>query len=422
VTASVGGQIDVAVVRAEHPIEDVVAAAGIELVPRGRGFMCRCPFHDDAAASMSVGGVQDRFHCFGCTAGGDVIDFVQRLHGLSFHDAVATQRAGLPPFARPALAPPPARPVITRERTHEINAMAWERLSRPVAAEFARTYLRRQRGIGLSALEAEFPGRVFAGYASAGWATLTGHLLARGVTGEELLATDLSQRTRSSRLVDTLRDRVVVPVTAPDGGIDGFIGRDTTGDPRAPKYRNPARTATFDKSSALYRPTHHKVAEDGKAVVVEGVLDALALAAPAWVTRLPDGLDPADWLRRNGHPGLAAFDPAAPHSPEDPRPGQPARDLVDLSLARAEDPIRDTIAALVPLALALPPRAATDLLDGAADEMTRRGWNPDGVFARELHRAALQGATHRQPGTHPRTGAPALLPRPVTTLATGPVL
>jgi DNA primase len=58
-------RFDVAAVRHANPIETVVAASGVELTQRGQGFMGRCPFHDDSTASLSVGGVPDRFHCFG---------------------------------------------------------------------------------------------------------------------------------------------------------------------------------------------------------------------------------------------------------------------------------------------------------------------------------------------------------------------
>lgn len=54
---------------------------GIEVNPKG---MCRCPFHADHHPSMKV---DHRFHCFGCQADGDVIDFVGRLFNLSPKDA-----------------------------------------------------------------------------------------------------------------------------------------------------------------------------------------------------------------------------------------------------------------------------------------------------------------------------------------------
>lgn len=42
--------------------------------------MACCPFHDDKHPSMKV---DRRFHCFGCQADGDVIDFAARLFGLN---------------------------------------------------------------------------------------------------------------------------------------------------------------------------------------------------------------------------------------------------------------------------------------------------------------------------------------------------
>ena len=50
----------------------------------GRNGMCVCPFHDDKNPSMKV---DRRFHCFGCQADGDVIDFVSKLFQLSLYDA-----------------------------------------------------------------------------------------------------------------------------------------------------------------------------------------------------------------------------------------------------------------------------------------------------------------------------------------------
>jgi DNA primase (bacterial type) len=50
----------------------------------GRNGMCVCPFHDDKNPSMKV---DRRFHCFGCQADGDVIDFVSRLENISPKEA-----------------------------------------------------------------------------------------------------------------------------------------------------------------------------------------------------------------------------------------------------------------------------------------------------------------------------------------------
>jgi DNA primase len=113
------------------------------------------------------------------------------------------------------------------------------------------------------------------------------------------LATDLAQSTRSGRIIDTLLDRLVFPVTDPAGRIEGFIARDITGDPRAPKYRNPTGTPTFEKSATLYRPTHHRLDAHASVVVVEGVLDVLAIAAVARAPRAVSQVRPVHHQRRD---------------------------------------------------------------------------------------------------------------------------
>ena len=54
-------------------------------LPVRQGNMICCPFHDDRTPSMKLNG--DYFYCFGCGAGGDVIDLAARLFGLSGYDA-----------------------------------------------------------------------------------------------------------------------------------------------------------------------------------------------------------------------------------------------------------------------------------------------------------------------------------------------
>ena len=294
------------------------------------------------------------------------------------------------------------------------------------------------------------------GYAGTDWRALTRHLLRHGVTDNELLELDLAQQSRNGELVDTYRGRLIVPVLSGRSGIDGFIGRDTTGDPRAPKYRNPTRTPTFDKSTALYRPTHHGLDSDANVVVVEGAIDALAIAAaaagndqlpmfapattsgvtvsavqahaalalhpkpavialdgdragregtdrwlralcvergrPALVTRLPDGIDPAEWLQRQGVSGLAAFDRRGclGVTTDAPTPTLPGRDLVRLCFDQPGEPVRRIVDVLTPLAMRLHESAARELIKQAEFEMTVRGWNPHGEFAQLLGNAIGQ--------------------------------
>jgi DNA primase len=282
-------RVDVAAIRAAHPIETVVAASGVELRRSGKAFMARCPFHgEDRTPSLSVGGVPGRYHCFSCGAGGDVIDYVARFNGLGFRDAADRLAAGAAFSGRSPTALPPARSTPDRPRPgrtpaarlFEVNELAWRYFTeRPNLIE-AEQYLLAERRINIRAIRSATDGQPLVGCAPTNWRGLADTLLHRSVTPDELVDADLASR-RNYRLIDAYRGRIVVPVRDGLGRIEGFIGRDITGDPRAAKYRNPTLTTTFDKAKFLYRPARYPLASDAHAIVVEGVMDALAITAAA---------------------------------------------------------------------------------------------------------------------------------------------
>ena len=70
-------------------VRDVAERFGI---PVNRAGMARCVFHRDHTPSMKV---DKRFHCFGCGADGDVIDFTARLFGLTLREAAERLAASL---------------------------------------------------------------------------------------------------------------------------------------------------------------------------------------------------------------------------------------------------------------------------------------------------------------------------------------
>ncbi len=79
---------DIDGIKQRNPIEEVVASHGVELRSTGSHLIGRCPFHQDDHPSLVVYPESRSFYCFGCGAGGDVIDFVRRAAGLSFVDAL----------------------------------------------------------------------------------------------------------------------------------------------------------------------------------------------------------------------------------------------------------------------------------------------------------------------------------------------
>lgn len=69
-------------IKRDHPMPEVVRRYGIEI---NRAGFCRCPFHNERTASMKI--YAQSFYCFGCGAGGDVIDFVRLYERCDFKTA-----------------------------------------------------------------------------------------------------------------------------------------------------------------------------------------------------------------------------------------------------------------------------------------------------------------------------------------------
>ena len=67
-------------------IVDVISESVI-LKKSGRNFFGLCPFHSEKTPSFSVNASKQIFHCFGCSAGGNVLSYVMKYHGITFPEA-----------------------------------------------------------------------------------------------------------------------------------------------------------------------------------------------------------------------------------------------------------------------------------------------------------------------------------------------
>ena len=125
-----------------------------------------------------------------------------------------------------------------------------------------------------------------AGYAPAGWTTLTDHLREAGYTDTDLKAAGLAKTSARGTLIDVFRDRAVLPIHTPDGQVAAFIGRkpETNHDPAVPKYLNSPGTAVFTKSDLPYGLNPDTVAAliaGADLAIAEGPMDALAINTAA---------------------------------------------------------------------------------------------------------------------------------------------
>lgn len=78
----------------EVPIQRLAEARGIVLKVQGKDLIGLCPFHEEKTPSLKISTEKNLWHCFGCNAGGTVIDWVMRTEKVSFRHAVEILREG----------------------------------------------------------------------------------------------------------------------------------------------------------------------------------------------------------------------------------------------------------------------------------------------------------------------------------------
>ncbi|MBI6547243.1 CHC2 zinc finger domain-containing protein [Xenorhabdus lircayensis] len=85
----------------------VIEQQGRKLTPRGKDMIVLCPFHQEKTPSMVITPSKNLYHCFGCEAGGSVLDWVMKTENLSLRHAVERLRGmlGGSPAVTPLVAP-----------------------------------------------------------------------------------------------------------------------------------------------------------------------------------------------------------------------------------------------------------------------------------------------------------------------------
>jgi DNA primase len=261
-------------VRAASDIVEVVGLT-VALKRTGRNFVGLCPFHQEKTGSFSVNPERQFFHCFGCKAGGDVFRFVQETEKVGFLEAVEilSRRAGIPvPERRGEGGEQGVRGRLLDAL--EEAAVAYEQwLGDPQRGAAVRAYL-EHRGV---ARETQREFRL--GMAPVGWENLVQRLRGR-VEDEVLVQAGLAARRESGRsgLYDRFRNRLMIPLVVPGGGVVGFGAR-ALSEEEQPKYLNSPEMPVYHKGAFLFAldQARRHAGPDGEMIVVEGYFDAIAL-------------------------------------------------------------------------------------------------------------------------------------------------
>ena len=257
---------------ARNPIEDVVGQY-VSLKRSGSNLFGLCPFHGEKTASFSVAPDKGIYYCFGCHKGGNAVNFMMEVEGLSYPDAVRAlaKRAGME---------------VPEDEQYQSRYRQQERLwaLHKEAARFFHSKLYAPEGAAALnyALGRGMPKATLTtfgiGYAPDSWTALVDALRKKGYTDQELRDSGLvTVSKKNGNLFDRFRDRLMFPIIDVRGNVIGFGGRIMKNDPNAAKYLNSPETMIFNKRKNLFALNLAKKSKLGYLILVEGYMDAIAL-------------------------------------------------------------------------------------------------------------------------------------------------
>lgn len=254
---------------ARSDIVDIVSRY-VVLKRQGANYFGLCPFHNEKSASFSVSPDKQIYHCFGCGAGGGVINFIMRAEGLEFRDAVRflADRCGL------KMPQESADPQAAHRRERLLALMKdtarfyydtlWLPEYTPMQQYFARRGLTRKtmKRFGL-------------GYAPDSFHATMDAMMKKGYTKEELLDAGLAVKNEKGAIYDKFRGRVMFPIIDVRGQVIAFGGR--VMDDSKPKYLNSPDTRIFHKGRNLFALNLAKKTQSDYFILAEGYMDVIAL-------------------------------------------------------------------------------------------------------------------------------------------------
>lgn len=265
------------------PVE--VIGRRLELRKCGTSFSACCPFHADKTPSFRVYPDSKRFKCFGCGARGDAFEFVQRFDGKDFKTVVRELAAetGVAVEQAPKQNGVASLPTAGLARACEAALAHWTAQLWGATGEAARKYLASRSVDEVTAR------RFHLGYALDEWHDIHSALLAQGFATEDLIRAGLIRdSTAKAKLAhDRFRGRVIFPFLDGGGRPLGFAGRILPAfadGPQVPKYLNGPETPLFRKGQLLFglHEAAAPIRNVHRALLVEGYLDAIALAKVGW--------------------------------------------------------------------------------------------------------------------------------------------
>ncbi len=245
----------------------------------GREYHALCPFHKEKTPSFTINDEKGFYHCFGCGAHGDVINYIKEYEHLGYREAIE-KLAGMAGVAVPQPTREQAESYSREQSLQQVMEVVtgWleHQLMETSEGELARNYL-RERG-----LSADTIARFRIGYAPTDRDALVRTLKNQGITEQQLVEVGMLIAIDGKAPYSRFRRRLMFPIRDRKSRVIAFGGRVLPGEPNddAPKYLNSPETPLFHKGRQLFNLdlARRPAFDTGQLIICEGYMDVVALA------------------------------------------------------------------------------------------------------------------------------------------------
>ncbi|MFA5250711.1 MAG: DNA primase [Parachlamydiales bacterium] len=253
-----------------------VVSGYVDLKRAGSSYKGLCPFHEEKTPSFVIQSGDTHYHCFGCGAHGDAVEFLMVSQRFSFVEAIEAlaEKFGVHlewTDAKEVYKGP--NKALLKAALEKTALFCHYYLLHTPEGHFALNYL-YERGMDL-----EFLQTFQIGLAPKNPFLLTRALKAEDVDGQVLEEAGLSKALSQGRPLAFFQERIMIPIRDALGSIVGFSARKFQEETFGPKYINTPETALFKKSKVLFGLSYsrRRIAKERRAIIVEGQFDALRL-------------------------------------------------------------------------------------------------------------------------------------------------
>ena len=266
-------------VLSENDIVDVVSQY-VRLKSNGRDYTGLCPFHKEKSPSFHVNRDKQVFHCFGCGAGGGLMQFVMKIEGLDFVESLKllADRAGIALPEEGDIKVDDAKHRM-RQKILEINKVSarffYETLTKSPDGKIALEYFKNRKITPKTIINYGL------GYSPDKYDALLGHLRRLGYSDRELVESGVVIES-NGKIFDRFAGRVIFPIIDLRGNVIGFGGRIITdrvlaNGKKPAKYLNTSNTLVYDKGRNLFSLNLAKKANARKLILCEGYMDVISV-------------------------------------------------------------------------------------------------------------------------------------------------